>query len=173
MEICRLFSTSSRICAGGKVTCETLAGNREAAGPAPCPMAPPHPYLGEEPKAAQAADDAEDLREADATAGWLEKDGKRGLSITQPHTHPETPGISSHSLGEFQSWGSWVLLGLGESDANAINHFGVFPNPPSRHTSFGASLGLIPPPPELGTIGMRAQASFPLSNWTLLGLFTL
>lgn len=46
-------------------------------GPPPHQMEPPRPYLGEEPKAAQAADDAEDLGEAGTTAGWLEKDGER------------------------------------------------------------------------------------------------
>lgn len=36
------------------------------------------PHLGEEPEAAQAADDAEDLREADTTARGLQEDGRRG-----------------------------------------------------------------------------------------------
>lgn len=38
---------------------------------------PARPYLGEEPKAAQAADDAENLGESDTTPGWLEECGKR------------------------------------------------------------------------------------------------
>lgn len=36
------------------------------------------PHLGEEPEAAQAADDAEDLGEADTAARGLQEDGRKG-----------------------------------------------------------------------------------------------
>lgn len=65
-------------------------------------MEPPRHYLGEEPKAAQAADDAEDLREADATAGGLEEDGKGFEHLPAPRHHlPALPSeLQPHSPHE-------------------------------------------------------------------------